>query len=408
MKDNRKNGFTLVEILSIIIILSMVVVIGVPVYQSSSRKSKEKMYRAKLDNANQSGKLWALDNTDCFKDNVCEDKITLIECEAEGFGANDKCYLISLETLAAEGYYSYDDESGNIINPKDNSLMNNEQILIVYNTESKKISNHSLKSYLYKVITFDSSLERIQNHLVTIDNLYEIDSIKVNTGSISFNRDKDNIALNFSNGDPSSSQWNSTLYEKTTTANSTSSTDSFSNTYNYDDGEYIGTLNKSGVSSVISGSYIPADTKFVTGQTSGNYNSEGYTGALSIYVHSGEYTPEDTKYVSGQTSSYYNSGGYTGTLSSYLYSGSYTPSDSKTVTQNSGSYTWGHYLCPTGVCYKSQAGEKPNTASISYNSGGYSGTLYFSEWSGTHPNSPITVPTVHYMEVMPEQQFIDI
>ena len=358
VKKKYKKGFTLVELLSIIVILSMIIVIGVPTYQSSSKKAKEKMYRTKLDNANQSGKLWAIDNMECFKTNSCTDKITPIECDQEGFGANDSCYSISLKTLAKEGYYKFDDNNENIINPIDKSLMNDVQIVLVYNSNSKKVGNHPLKNYLLTVVTFPSSLQRNQNKTITINNLYEIDSVKTDTGSVSYNRNKDNITLNVSKGSPTSTQWNSKLYDKTATANNTSSTNSFDSTYSYNDGDYSGTLNKSGSSSVISGVY----------------------------------TPEDTKYVSGQTSSNYNSGGYSGTLSLYLYSGSYTPSDSKTVTQNSGSYTWGHYLCSTGVCYKSQSSAKPSTSSKSYNSGGYSGTLYYSEWSGTHPDSPKSVP----------------
>ncbi|SKC82867.1 hypothetical protein [Maledivibacter halophilus] len=41
-----------------------------------------------------------------------------------------------------------------------------------------------------------------------------------------------------------------------------------------------------------------------------------------------------SKYVSGQTSSNYNKDGYTGTLSRYLYSGSYTPGHSKSVSED--------------------------------------------------------------------------
>ena len=110
------------------------------------------------------------------------------------------------------------------------------------------------------------------------------------------------------------------------------------------------------------GSYTPGDSKFVTGQTSSNYNSGGYSGTLSQYLYSGSYTSSDTKFVTGQTSPTYNVGGYVGTLSSYVISGTYTPADSKTVSTTR-ELNDGH----------------PGDFEIPYNSGGYSGTL---SWVG--------------------------
>ena len=138
----------------------------------------------------------------------------------------------------------------------------------------------------------------------------------------------------------------------------------------------MGNIQEHGSSSVISGVYTPSDTKFVTGQTSSNYSSGGYTGTLSLYVHSGSYTPADTKFVSGQTSSYYNSGGYTGSLSSYLYSGSYTPADSfvADVTFYDGWSTWDMEYTSKGWTNRGTTkSDMGNT--YFYNSGGYSGTL---------------------------------
>lgn len=90
----------------------------------------------------------------------------------------------------------------------------------------------------------------------------------------------------------------------------------------------------------------------------------------------GSYTASDSKFVTNQSSPNYNSGGYSGTLSSYVASGSYTPADSKTVTTTkSANYEdFQNYfeLLPTQEAALQKVGL---TSSLSYDSGGYKGTL---------------------------------
>ena len=306
-------------------------------------------------------------------------------------GKNDDCYVMSLGTLASEGYYDYDDKEGNILNPIDNSSMNDEQILLVYNNKYGKVSDVPLNTYIYKILTLEPSAQRTQNHTVNISNLYDIASITSDNGTVTYEKNKNNINITIKNGDSVGTEWNPKLHSKTATANRTSSNNSFANTYSYDDGEYTGTLNKDGVSAVISGEYIPEHRKNVTGQTSANYNQDGYTGTLSQYVHSGSYTPADTIYVTNQGSSNYNSGGYTGTLSQYLHSGTYTPADTKFVTgQTSSSYNSGGYVGTLSSYVASGSYTPADTkyvtaqTSSSYNSGGYSGTLSKYVYSGSY------------------------
>lgn len=66
------------------------------------------------------------------------------------------------------------------------------------------------------------------------------------------------------------------------------------------------------------GSYNPAESKYVDGQTSPNYNVGGFSGTLEQYVYSGSYLPADSKYVDGQNNAYYNQNGYTGYLQPYI------------------------------------------------------------------------------------------
>ena len=335
IKSNK--GFTLVEMLGVIVIIGIIAAIAVPVFTTSSRKTKENLLRIKIANANQSAELWGQENLGCFKSKGCTDKISPIDCEVEGINANDECYIIALKTLAQEGYFKYDDKKNELIlNPLDNSLMNEEQILLIYNRAIDHVSYHPSRSYLYKIVAFEPSLQKSQTHNVTINNLFEVHSIQSNTGTTSFTRNDDNISITLDDGVPISSEWNDQLYNKVVTESSTSSSDEFDDTFNYDYDGYSGILNKSGSSSVISGAWIEEHTKYVTAQTNRNYNSDGYTGTLTSYVYSGSYYPGDsftashTLYKSYYnqvcwigscamgnclpTSYYYNSGGYSGTL----------------------------------------------------------------------------------------------
>ncbi len=142
MFKKKANGFTLIELLVVISILSIVVLIGIPTYQKTANKSKEKMYQTKIDNAIQSAKLWASDNLNCLKSISCNDKITNITC-SDVTNNNYLCYKITLQTLAEEGYYEYDSlETKKIINPKDNTLLNDYIIYIKYNKVTGKITTY--------------------------------------------------------------------------------------------------------------------------------------------------------------------------------------------------------------------------------------------------------------------------
>ncbi|MDD4705873.1 MAG: type II secretion system protein [Bacilli bacterium] len=147
----ENKGFTLVEILAVITIMSMLVVIAIPATQSIARKANEKMYNSKIDIAIQSAKLWAIDNIDCFKKPVCE-KIISAECKV--IKANVECYSIILDTLVNEGYYDYDDEvNERIIDPRNKSQendLNETPLLINYNTSTKKIDSIIIQNELNK------------------------------------------------------------------------------------------------------------------------------------------------------------------------------------------------------------------------------------------------------------------
>lgn len=117
------------------------------------------------------------------------------------------------------------------------------------------------------------------------------------------------------------------------------------------------------------------DTIYVTGQTSANYDKDGYKGTLTPYLYDVIKTDGEKKYVTNQSSAAYNLGGFTGTLSPYVASGTYTPSSSKNVSSTaSGSFScsWTH----NGNSFAEDGGWNIYLpSSVSYYSDGYSGTL---------------------------------
>ena len=90
----------------------------------------------------------------------------------------------------------------------------------------------------------------------------------------------------------------------------------------------------------------------------------------------GSYTPADSIYVTAQTSSYYNSGGYSGSLSSYLYSGSYTSSDSKIESLNKQFWAASRWEWNGTTWDKVEGGAMVVDDSLPYDSDGYSGILF--------------------------------
>lgn len=190
-------------------------------------------------------------------------------------------------------------------------------------------------------VDFSESTSRAMQKVVVLPEKSVVKNATVDNGNVAYSQSGKNVTVSVSDGNAYRNEYNPYKYAQYETSSRTSSVNSFANTLSYNSGGFTGTLSKNG----------------------------------SSYVSSGSYIPSDTKYVTGQTSSYYNSGGYSGYLSSYLYSGSYTPSDSKSISNYVG-YTQSGY-CDTRMggdwmhCYPKP--DKPST--YNYSSGGYSGTL---------------------------------
>ena len=101
MKNNK--GFTLVEILAVLVLISLMMVIIVPNVQKVALNSKIKLCKSKINLAEESINLWARDNYKCFEKNDgcnilsnCQTNNDTIKCES------------TFKTLAENNLLNYD------------------------------------------------------------------------------------------------------------------------------------------------------------------------------------------------------------------------------------------------------------------------------------------------------------
>lgn len=184
--------------------------------------------------------------------------------------------------------------------------------------------------------------------------------------------------------------------QKNVTELVTSNEDSFADSILYNKDGYKGTINKKGnsIQRLISGEYIPAHTKYTDGQTSENYNKDGYVGKLEKYVVSGEYIPSSTETVIDTRTSSVNSFPATiikdnvvlmkdGSPTSVQTGGTYIPEQTKTTSKIVEYIARKERLISgchgSGCSWNQNSTQIIYTASSSltfnYNEGGFSGVL---------------------------------
>lgn len=119
---NNKKGFTIVELLAVIVVLSVVISIAVPVINSSIRKSKEKAYSTKLEIISKQAKQYAQEEEDF-----------LYESSKKYNGY--VCNIVSVSDLVSAGYVDANDKdifdgSHDVVNPKTGESMMNEKVMV--------------------------------------------------------------------------------------------------------------------------------------------------------------------------------------------------------------------------------------------------------------------------------------
>lgn len=112
----KKKGFTLTELIVVIVILAVLLLIGIPAYNSIRARILEKQY---------------------------QNLVALIETEAEKFAGDTGTNITNVEELIQYGYLEADEDGEFIYDPRDNSIMNCFLVMIENNkgTYNAKLTN---------------------------------------------------------------------------------------------------------------------------------------------------------------------------------------------------------------------------------------------------------------------------
>jgi prepilin-type N-terminal cleavage/methylation domain-containing protein len=105
----KKEGYTITELLAVLVILGILISIGVTAYNGIKKDVLETNYQ-----------------------NI----VSLIKNAAVKYGNDTEDTLTNVDTLIKLGYLKADDESGNIYDPRDNSILNCHTISITYDGEN--------------------------------------------------------------------------------------------------------------------------------------------------------------------------------------------------------------------------------------------------------------------------------
>ena len=133
-----KKGFTIIEILATIIVLSLIMILAYNSTKIASDVAKEKILENKINTTKQMLMMWSKDHIECFKNEVSDKCI---------IGLNNNCTEIvdtnylkcttTYEVLARWNIIKYDEDE-KIINPLTKDEMNNEEVIIYYDKQNNR------------------------------------------------------------------------------------------------------------------------------------------------------------------------------------------------------------------------------------------------------------------------------
>lgn len=156
----KKNGFTLVELVTVVVILALIMILVVPNLLNVGDDTKQASFDTKIQNIESAAQMYGTDN-EVYELNKCIEISDDGKVSEKFESSSNNCYeynVITVKELADENYIKYDKYNSYVSNPKDsNYSLNNDYIYIykrnnrVYaiyqeNTESKEeIKNTTTK-----------------------------------------------------------------------------------------------------------------------------------------------------------------------------------------------------------------------------------------------------------------------
>jgi prepilin-type N-terminal cleavage/methylation domain-containing protein len=144
IKKNKTKGFTLVEVLAVLVIIALLMAIAVPASISVSKKVRTKMLSNKIQLAEKAAALWADDNLTCLRNDSssvrCDGKVSNCKNTNNVLTCN-----ITLGTLAGDNYLDYDTKDTTtqqdiVQNPVNKTSLNDEPVTITLNLNNNSVS----------------------------------------------------------------------------------------------------------------------------------------------------------------------------------------------------------------------------------------------------------------------------
>lgn len=124
----KSRGFTLVEVLGIIVVLGIIAVIATPVVQGTIEKNREKMFSVIMEQLTDSAKDWAAKNASQLPND------------------NNEYLDVSLGDLKTNGVLKI-----NVQNPKSNNVFSDESFVRI----TRNNNNFTYEVYTYDLVTAD-------------------------------------------------------------------------------------------------------------------------------------------------------------------------------------------------------------------------------------------------------------
>lgn len=148
MKKNLNNkGFTLIEVLAVIVILSILMAIMVPSVGNIMKKNKEDNYQNLKDSIISAAKIYISDNRYQITVGNCDDSNKADIESINNVTLTDS--KITIQTLANAGNLKTTSD-GKILNPKDKTSLNlgNSYVVVKYQCDKKDYEYQLKENFL--------------------------------------------------------------------------------------------------------------------------------------------------------------------------------------------------------------------------------------------------------------------
>lgn len=86
----KNEGFTLTELIGVIVLLGIIALIAVPIINSTITNSKAKAYNAQINALEEAGKKWGVENTKYLPTDAMSCNISIAELATLGYVEDDK------------------------------------------------------------------------------------------------------------------------------------------------------------------------------------------------------------------------------------------------------------------------------------------------------------------------------